>query len=167
MTNLASIHDFPAIAAEPQTQRVAILGATGYAGAELVKILGRHRFATIAGAYSSSFELDSLAECDVVFTAIPNEASAKLVPQLLDRGARVIDLSGAFRLSQPSLYPSWYGFEHERPELLGEAVYGLTEWCKEGELADARLVANPGCYPTSILLALRPIAYLIDREQPV
>lgn len=64
------------------------------------------------------------------------------------------------------MYPTWYGFDHERPNLLGEAVYGLTEYCN-GELKNARLVANPGCYPTSILLALRPLTFAIDREQPV
>jgi N-acetyl-gamma-glutamyl-phosphate reductase len=92
--------------------------------------------------------------------------SAELAPELLDRGMRVIDLSGAFRLGDPSMYPSWYGFAHARPALLEQSVYGLTEWCN-GELKNARLVANPGCYPTSILLALRPLIYAIDREQPV
>ncbi|MDQ3280027.1 MAG: N-acetyl-gamma-glutamyl-phosphate reductase [Acidobacteriota bacterium] len=148
---------------------VAIAGATGYAGVELVKILERHRHADVVAAYSSeSFSVDAVTAtgAEVVFLATPNEVSAHVAPQLLDRGLRVIDLSGAFRLGEPSLYPSWYGFAHARPELLGEAVYGLPEWCN-GELKTARLVANPGCYPTSILLALRPITYMIDREQPV
>lgn len=168
------------------TTRVAVAGATGYAGAELTAILARHRDAEIVGLYSSPggkggqvlpsnpkliaepFELAKLeaAHADVVFLATPNETSAELAPALLDRGMRVIDLSGAFRLGEPSLYPAWYGFTHSRPELLGEAVYGLTELCN-GELAKARLVANPGCYPTSILLALRPITFLLDKEQPV
>jgi N-acetyl-gamma-glutamyl-phosphate reductase len=82
----------------------------------------------------------------------------------VELGLRVVDLSGAFRLQDASMYPQWYGFAHETPELLGEAVYGLTEWCN-GELKKARLVANPGCYPTSVLLALRPLTYLIDRNQ--
>jgi N-acetyl-gamma-glutamyl-phosphate reductase len=149
--------------------RVAIAGATGYAGVELEKILTRHTHATIVAAFSSgSFSLEALfaAEPDVVFLATPNEVSAEVAPAILDRGIRVIDLSGAFRLGEPSLYPSWYGFTHARPELLAEAVYGLPEWCN-GELAKARLVANPGCYPTSILLALRPLTYLLDRTQPV
>jgi N-acetyl-gamma-glutamyl-phosphate reductase len=149
--------------------RVAIAGATGYAGVELEKILTRHANAKIVAAFSSSsFSLDALfaAEPDVVFLATPNEVSAEVAPAILDRGIRVIDLSGAFRLGEPSLYPSWYGFTHARPELLAEAVYGLPEWCN-GELAKARLVANPGCYPTSILLALRPLTYLLDRTQPV
>ncbi|HEX8619593.1 MAG TPA: Asd/ArgC dimerization domain-containing protein, partial [Thermoanaerobaculia bacterium] len=148
---------------------VAIAGATGYAGAELQKILARHRHAKVNAAFSSeSFSVDAVLEsgADVVFLATPNEVSAAVAPQLLDRGMKVIDLSGAFRLGEPGLYPSWYGFEHARPELLGEAVYGLPEWCN-GELKKARLVANPGCYPTSILLALRPVTYLIDRTQAV
>jgi N-acetyl-gamma-glutamyl-phosphate reductase len=148
---------------------VAIVGGSGYTGAELVKILERHPHASITATYNSeTFDVDRLAATDasIVFLATPNEVSAEIAPKILDRGLRVIDLSGAFRLPHPSLYPSWYGFEHSHPQLLTEAVYGLTEWCN-GELTRARLVANPGCYPTSILLALRPLAYLLDREQPV
>jgi N-acetyl-gamma-glutamyl-phosphate reductase len=149
--------------------RVAIAGATGYTGVELEKILSRHQHAEVVAAFSSgSFSLDALfdARPEIVFLATPNEVSAEIVPTILDAGMKVIDLSGAFRLGEPSLYPSWYGFAHTRPELLGEAVYGLTEWCN-GELKTARLVANPGCYPTSILLALRPLTYLLDRTQPL
>jgi N-acetyl-gamma-glutamyl-phosphate reductase len=156
-------------AAKTARTRVAIAGATGYAGVELVKILGRHSGAQLVGSYSSeSFSLDALVEAkpEGAFLATPNEVSAEVAPQLLDLGIKVIDLSGAFRLGEPALYPPWYGFAHPRPQLLGEAVYGLTELCN-GELAKARLVANPGCYPTSILLALRPLTYLIDRSQPV
>ena len=156
-------------AQRPTPTRVAIAGATGYAGAELEKILSRHKHAQIVAAFSSgSFSLEALFEAkpEVVFLATPNEVSAEIVPSILDAGIKVIDLSGAFRLGEPSLYPSWYGFSHARPELLGEAVYGLSEWCN-GELKTARLVANPGCYPTSILLALRPLTYLLDRTQPV
>jgi N-acetyl-gamma-glutamyl-phosphate reductase len=148
---------------------VAIAGATGYSGMELQKILGRHPHVRVAGAYSSeSFSVAKVVEsdADVVFLATPNEVSAEVAPKLLDAGVKVIDLSGAFRLGEPGLYPSWYGFAHERPELLGEAVYGLPEWCN-GELRKARLIANPGCYPTSVLLALRPLTYIIDRTQPV
>jgi N-acetyl-gamma-glutamyl-phosphate reductase len=148
---------------------VAIVGASGYAGIELEKILTRHPHTSVVGAYTSgSFGLDQLFEAnpDVAFLATPNEVSAEIAPAILDRGIRVIDLSGAFRLGEPSLYPEWYGFTHPRPELLAVAVYGLTEWCN-GELSGARLVANPGCYPTSILLALRPLTYVIDRAQPV
>jgi N-acetyl-gamma-glutamyl-phosphate reductase len=178
-----------AVHKEPKTDnqlvtRVAVAGATGYAGAELSTILARHPHVEIAALYSSSgrgpvtpsrpdliaepFAMDALIEAkpEVVFLATPNEASAEIVPQILDLGIRVIDLSGAFRLGEPSLYPGWYGFTHKRPELLKEAVYGLTELCN-GELSTARLVANPGCYPTSVLLALRPLTFQIDRTQPV
>jgi N-acetyl-gamma-glutamyl-phosphate reductase len=174
-------------------KRVVIVGATGYAGAELTAILSRHHEVELVGLYSSSgssggaivpapggqaggapvlhgepFDLEKLfaTKPDVVFLATPNEVSATLAPKLVDAGIKVVDLSGAFRLEDPSLYPSWYGFEHERPALLNEAIYGLTEWCN-GELKNARLIANPGCYPTSILLALRPLTYVLDRDQPV
>jgi len=152
-----------------QTTRVAIAGATGSAGAELVRILERHPHADIVGAHSrESFSLEAILEArpEVMFLATPSEVSADVAPRLLDAGIKVVDLSGAFRLGEPSLYPLWYGFEHGRPELLGEAVYGLPEWCN-GELKKARLVANAGCYPTSVLLALRPLTYVIDRTQPV
>lgn len=166
---------------------VAVVGATGYSGVELTAILARHQSVEFAGLYSSAgstgrseilpsrpdllsepFSLDKLlaSGAETVFLATPNEASAEIAPPLLDKGMKVIDLSGAFRLDDPSLYPGWYGFEHSRPSLLSEAVYGLTEFCN-GELSKARLVANPGCYPTSVLLALRPLTYLLDREQPV
>jgi N-acetyl-gamma-glutamyl-phosphate reductase len=167
-------------------KRVAIVGATGYAGAELTAILARHSEVDLVALFSSSgstrgpvspslpalvaepFTYEALlaATPEIVFLATPNEVSAVLAPRLLDAGMLVIDLSGAFRLANASLYPNWYGFEHANPALLNEAVYGLTEWCN-GELPKARLVANPGCYPTSILLALRPLAFLIDREQTV
>ncbi|MGZ8830372.1 MAG: N-acetyl-gamma-glutamyl-phosphate reductase [Thermoanaerobaculia bacterium] len=170
----------------PQAVRVAIVGATGYAGAELTTILARHRHASIAALFSSTdgatapvspsrpdlvaepFAIEKLIDAgpNVAFLATPNEVSAELAPKLLDAGIRVIDLSGAFRLQDPALYPTWYGFEHHHPELLKEAVYGLTEFCN-GDLVKARLVANPGCYPISILLALRPLTYLIDRSQTV
>ena len=149
--------------------RVAIAGVTGYAGQELERLLERHSHAEIVASFSStSFSLEKLiaAKPDVAFLATPNETSAEIAPAIVDAGIKVIDLSGAFRLGEPSLYPSWYGFEHPRPELLKEAVYGLPELCN-GELKKARIVANPGCYPTSILLALRPLTFLIDRDQPV
>jgi N-acetyl-gamma-glutamyl-phosphate reductase len=149
----------------PQTN-VAVFGATGYAGVELARILARHPHANVTNLFSSTNASIDALNAEVVFLATPNEVSATLAPQLLDRGIRVVDLSGAFRLAEPTLYPTWYGFAHERPLLLNEAVYGLTEWCN-GELRDARLVANPGCYPTSILLALRPLCFMLDREQPV
>jgi len=172
--------------------RVAIVGASGYSGAELTALADRHPHIELAGLFSSAngaeipladlhpslaaakggpvrpFDLDLLLECtpDLVFLATPNETSADLAPKLLEAGIKVVDLSGAFRLPDASDYPKWYGFEHPSPALLQQAVYGLTEWCN-GELTGATLVANPGCYPTSILLALRPLLDLLDPSQPI
>ena len=100
--------------------------------------------------------------------ATPEPLSIRIVPRLLDAGFRVVDLSGAFRLRHASDYPSWYGFQHGAPELLGEAAYGLSEWA-DGSLSAARLVANPGCYPTAALLSLLPLcrADLVDRSSAV
>jgi N-acetyl-gamma-glutamyl-phosphate reductase len=177
----------------PQGKRVSIVGATGYAGGELAAILAGHPGAIWAGIFSGAagarapfgslhprlagrpgpsaepFTVEALLSGDpeFVFLATPHEVSAEVVPEIRERlpGARVIDLSGAFRLGSAD-YPRWYGFEHPCPELLPEAVYGLTEWCN-GELEGARLVANPGCYATSALLALKPIAAFLDPGQPV
>ncbi|HEY0591341.1 MAG TPA: N-acetyl-gamma-glutamyl-phosphate reductase, partial [Thermoanaerobaculia bacterium] len=174
------------------TIRVAVLGATGYSGNELVAILARHPRVEIAALFSSkggecvpfaslhpslrgvmgpdvvpfSEEALAAAACEAVFLATPNETSAELVPFVLSTGARVIDLSGSFRLKSAEAYPAWYGFAHPAPALLGEAVYGLTEACN-GELAGARLVANPGCYPTATLLALLPLAGMLDPAQAI
>lgn len=172
--------------------RVSVVGAAGYSGAEAVRILARHPRVVIVGLFGSpggkgaAFkelhpDLSSLDGPDVVpfveesllagvpdvaILATPNEVSAELAPRLLAAGVRVIDVSGAFRLRDAALYPGWYGFAHPAPALLGEAVYGLPEWCGE-ELAGARLVANPGCYPTSVLLALKPLAALLAADQPL
>src|SRR5262249_48162817 len=95
-------------------------------------------------------------ECDVIFLATPAEASLQWVPKLAGRGARVVDISGAFRLKAADAYPAFYGFAHPHPELLGSAVYGIPELFRK-ELAGARLIANPGCYPTGAALALPPL----------
>lgn len=172
-------------------KRVSIIGATGYAGAELTAILARHPFVELRGVFSGSssggqslssvhpslrkqttrtrpFAIDSLLEDlpEVVFLATPNELSAEVVPRLVEQGITAIDLSGSFRLQNPSYYPSHYGFDHPAPELLEQAVYGLTEWCN-GELEGASLVANPGCYPTAVLLALRPLRQFLDPTVPI
>jgi N-acetyl-gamma-glutamyl-phosphate reductase len=183
----------PAGTARPPI-RAAVVGATGYSGGELCAILARHPGATIVSVFSSgkkdarpvpfarlhpslgasrgpeagAFTPESLAASrpDVVFLATPNETSAEVAGEILALGAKVIDISGAFRLRRAADYTAWYGFDHPAPALLAEAVYGLTEWCGP-ELAGARLVANPGCYPTSVLLALRPILPLLEPEAPV
>ncbi|HEV8700409.1 MAG TPA: N-acetyl-gamma-glutamyl-phosphate reductase [Candidatus Polarisedimenticolia bacterium] len=100
--------------------------------------------------------------------ATPEETSIRLAGPLLDAGIRVVDLSGAFRLRPKGLYPEWYGFEHEAPELLASATYGLSEWSRAA-IGPASLVANPGCYPTAALLALLPLrrAGLLDTGSPV
>jgi N-acetyl-gamma-glutamyl-phosphate reductase len=95
-------------------------------------------------------------DVDLVFLATPHEISHHIVPALLDRGLRVIDLSGAFRLRDATAYGRWYGFEHQAPQALEEAVYGLTE-LNAAEVTQAQLVSNPGCYATSAILALAPL----------
>ena len=161
--------------------RVAVLGASGYAGGELVRLLAAHRRAgaTFLGAKDSAgktlaevhphlvslpiagnalepIEPDAIAgDADVVFSALPNGTSASLVPALLDAGLRVIDLAGDFRLPAEA-YPEWYGFEHPAPALLEKAVYGVPELFG-AQVAGAELVANAGCYATSAILGLAPL----------
>ncbi len=156
--------------------RVGIYGATGYTGLELVTILQRHPAAdirfltahahagrTLRAIFPAAPPLPLLAaedapldEVDVVFLCLPHAAAAETAVLALASGPRVIDLSADFRLRDAAIYAQWYGQVHPAPELLAEAVYGLTEAAREA-LPDARLVANPGCYPTSILLPLRPL----------
>ena len=174
-------------------ERVAIVGATGYAGAELTAVLAKHPGVTLVALFGTEtsgavrpfdsvhpslrmasgpdvvpFSIEALKESqpDFVFLATPNEFSAEIVDDILALDIRVIDLSGAFRLRRATDYPSWYGFTHPNADLLAEAVYGLPEWCN-GELKKARLIANPGCYPTSILLAVKPLTPFLDRRQPI
>lgn len=165
--------------------RTVVIGAGGYSGAELVGLLLQHGGVEIAGLFGSSSraaeqpvsfadqyprfrgridltikptdvnEIAALSP-DVVFLATPNETSHDLAPELLERGWVVIDLSGAFRLADPALYPKFYGFEHQHAKLLHSAVYGLPE-LNRGKLADADLIACPGCYPTSAILPLHPL----------
>ena len=173
-------------------KRVSIAGATGYSGGELTALLSKHPSAEIAGVFSSgsgketpfgqlhpslrktkgpavlplSADAVLAGKPDAVFLATPNEVSAGIAPALLEAGVTVIDLAGSFRLRDAAAYPRWYGFPHPAPALLKQAVYGLTEWCGE-ELRGARLVANPGCYPTSVLLALKPLRGLLDLSAPL
>ncbi len=155
--------------------RVGIVGHTGYSGAELIRILERHphvdpvlmdhRENANAPAFRRSqgpvhipctgeaVRAEGLA---LVFLATPPEVSMELAPTLLAAGARVVDLSGAFRLRTVENYTAWYKQPHTQPELLAEAVYGLPEFCRE-RIPAARLVANPGCYPTAANLAIRPL----------
>lgn len=158
--------------------RVGIYGATGYTGYELIRWLRRHPQAEIGFATSRTYAgkrlsdafpttddlplvdagaVDS-ASADVVFLCLPHgETTIKTAQEVLASGARVIDLSNDFRLRDPEAYAQWFKHPHGAPELLAEAVYGLPELYRE-QIKAARLVANPGCYPTSVLLALLPLA---------
>jgi N-acetyl-gamma-glutamyl-phosphate reductase len=160
------------------------VGFRGYSGAELVRILGRHPSATPylmehredTGPASAIREPESPQripctgeaardqQLAVVFLATAADVSMELAPAMLAAGARVIDLSGAFRLRTPENYAAWYKEPHTQPALLAEAVYGLPEFCRSG-IPGARLIANPGCYPTAANLAIRPLveAGIVDR----
>ncbi len=157
--------------------RVGVFGATGYAGYELVQLLCRHpavrlAFATseqsAGGCLSDSYpcpdevalvrgEDAPLDQVDCVFCSLPHGASMATVRRARQAGVRVIDLSADFRLPDPADYQRWYKAAHEAPELLAEAVYGLPELHREA-IRQAALVANPGCYPTSVILGCYPLA---------
>ncbi len=164
--------------------QAAVIGATGYAGCELLTILSRHPAASVTCLMSSGrdgkrampiedshpklrgrfsvlcepLDIEQIIRAgpDVVFLATPHETSHQIVPKLLDGGLRVIDLSAAFRLRDQSAYLQWYDFEHHAGKALAEAVYGIPEF-DAPRIARARLIANPGCYPTSVILALAPL----------
>ena len=167
--------------------RIAILGATGYTALELIKILLRHPGAEIVAVTSrqegqphiamihpsltgrvdlrledlSPAEVAARAEC--VFSCLPHGASATVIPRLLDAGSRVVDFSADYRLNDAEVYAQWYGQKHADPQRVGKVVYGLPELFRE-QIPPSQLVANPGCYPTSAILALAPLlkAGLID-----
>src|SRR5262245_29059743 len=161
--------------------RVAILGATGYAALELIKILLRHPHAQITALTSRQESLPLIQEvhpslsrmidrrcerfdaeriaasADCVFSTLPHTASMEACSQLLERGTKVIDFSADYRLSDPNVYAEWYSASHTDLQHLREAVYGLPELYAD-EIRSARLVANPGCYPTAAILGLAPLA---------
>ena len=156
---------------------VAIVGVTGYAGGELARLLLRHPDVRLVAAVARSHQGELLrdvvahlhaapdtlrvgadpGDADVVFTALPAGEAAKLALGWLGEGRRVIDIGSDFRLRDPVAYDRWYGYTHPAPELLATAVYGLTEFARAA-LPGAKIVANPGCYPTASLLALAPAA---------
>jgi N-acetyl-gamma-glutamyl-phosphate reductase len=164
---------------------VGIVGHRGYSGAELVRILNRHphvepvllehrddpgggpklRKTSPLRRAALGPEVVASEKLAAVFLATPPEVSMDLTPTLLDAGAKVIDLSGAFRLQTPEQYRKWYKAEHSQPALLAEAAYGLPEFCRE-RIPGARLISNPGCYPTAANLAIRPLigAEVVDRS---
>ncbi len=166
--------------------KAGIVGGTGYTGVELVRLLLGHPgvelvavtsrgeagtaladlFPNLRGCTDLKFSVPdagTLAACDVVFFATPNAVAMTMARELLDGGTRIIDLSADFRIRDPEVWTRWYGHPHACPELLDTAVYGLTETVRE-ELPAARLVANPGCYPTAVQLGFLPLleAGLID-----
>ncbi len=169
------------------TISIGILGATGYTGAELIRLLHGHPEARITYCSSRQYNGKSISEifeflkgsadftleefdvsaiekrCDVVFSCLPHGVSMGFIARIIDK-VKVVDLSADFRLRDVSTYESWYQ-EHSTPALLGNAVYGLSEIYAD-EIRNARLVANPGCYPTSVLLPLIPLlkAGLIDAD---
>jgi N-acetyl-gamma-glutamyl-phosphate reductase len=159
--------------------KVGIVGGTGYTGVELLRLLALHEEAEVVaitsraesgrrlddlypnlrGYYDLAFsepDVATLAACDIVFFATPHNVAMNMVPELLDAGTRVVDLSADYRIRDAALWSKWYGEPHASPELLGEAVYGLPEINRE-HIVDARLVACPGCYPTSVQLGLIPL----------
>lgn len=160
-------------------QRIAVIGASGYTGVELLRLLSQHPatelvcvtsrqyagqavgdvFPSLQGSLDLVFEdvnPEGLAgRADLVFTAVPHQAAMGMIPELLAAGCRVVDLSADFRINNVATYEAWYQ-EHTAKELLSEAVYGLPElFCEQ--IPSARLIANPGCYPTSVALALAPL----------
>lgn len=156
----------------------AVVGATGYSGVELLRLLSGHPQVTISkvtsraeagrkvaelfpslAALGLQFESPEGADysgCDIVFFATPNGTAMHSVPQLLDQGAKVIDLAADFRLNDIDVWQQWYGMEHVCPDLIEKAVYGLPEMNRE-QIQSASLVANPGCYVTAVTLALLPL----------
>ena len=159
--------------------KVGIVGATGYAGVELIRLLlGHphviiqrltsraeasvrvdHLFPSLRGHIDLAFEdpgAVDFGDCDIVFFATPHAVSMNTVPVLLDRGIKIIDLSADFRLSDIDVWESWYGTTHVAPELVSTAVYGLPEVTREA-MRDTRLAACPGCYPTAVQLGFLPL----------
>lgn len=162
--------------------KVGVLGATGYAGIETVRLLLRHSGVTLARVVShsnvgikisdlypnlrgicdmefSALDVDDISEnCDVVFTALPHGASKEVIPSLYDKGLKIVDLSGDFRYDDPAVYEKWYGQPHSAPELLEKSVYGLCELYRD-KIKGARLIGNPGCYTTCSITGLYPIVH--------
>src|SRR5258705_6853587 len=160
--------------------KVGIVGGTGYTGIELLRILARHPqaelvaitsrkeagtrvadlFASLPGGVAlaySDLAKSGLAQCDVVFFATPNTVAMGEAKALVEAGVRVVDLSADFRIKNPAEWEKWYEVKHAAPGLLAQAVYGLPE-VNRAKIKGARLVANPGCYPTAVQLGLLPLA---------
>jgi len=161
-----------------KTTQVAIIGASGYSGQELIRLLLRHPSVEIVAFTSRQYAGQPVADvfprfrgqinhvfvepnisnlaAEVAFLALPHGVAAEFAAPLLAKGVKVLDLSADFRLKSPAVYQEFYEHEHPAPELLKKAVYGLPEWHRE-KIQQAQLVACPGCYPTSILLGVAPV----------
>lgn len=158
---------------------VSIIGASGYSGAELLSILLRHKGVTVGKLFANSsagkavrdiyprfaqrlnatyepYSLEAACSSNLLFIALPSGEAMNIVPELLQRGKRIVDLGGDFRLRDAATYAQFYKHPHTSPSLLAESVYGLPEWNRE-QIKSAKLVANPGCYPTSVTLPLIPL----------
>lgn len=158
---------------------VSVVGASGYSGAELLKLLVRHpgvcidrlfantsagkKIAEIFPVFNKTLDIvleqysaESVAKSDLIFIALPSGEAMNLVPGMLNAGKRVIDLGGDFRLQDTSLYEKYYKRQHKAKDTLKQAVYGLPEW-NSSRIKSAALIANPGCYPTSVILPLAPL----------
>ena len=169
-------------------KKIGIVGATGYTGVELLRLLATHQsveisyvtsrsnagtrvdamFPNLRGFIDLDFSdpsTDALAQCDLVFFATPNGVAMNHVPALLEAGTKVIDLAADFRIKDIDVWSKWYSMEHACPDLVAEAVYGMPELNRE-QVKGARLVANPGCYPTAVTLGIKPLidAGLIDLD---
>ncbi len=159
--------------------KVGIVGGTGYTGVELLRLLVQHpdvqlevitsrseaglpvadMYPNLRGHLDLAFsqpDVNTLKQCDLVFFATPNGIAMQQVPELLDAGVKVVDLAADFRLSDPAVWEKWYGMPHACENILAEAVYGLPE-VNRAKVRDARLVANPGCYPTAVQLGFLPL----------
>lgn len=159
--------------------KVGIVGGTGYTGVELLRLLANHpnaqviaitsrsesgmpvseMFPNLRGYYDLPFsepDISVLKQCDLVFFATPHGVAMKMTPELIEAGVRVIDLAADFRIKDMTVWESWYGMSHVCPDIMSEVVYGLPEMNRE-EIKTARVVGNPGCYPTAVQLGFQPL----------
>lgn len=160
--------------------KIAIIGATGYSGMELIRLLAKHPHVSIHSIHTSSqqgqvigdiyphfntvithelegIDVQELADSvELVFTATPSGVASTLAPKLLQAGLKVIDLSGDYRLKNSDTYKEWYGLDFGDESLIDEAVYGLTEWV-DIDMTEKKFISNPGCFPTAVLLGLAPL----------
>ncbi len=176
-------------------KNIAIIGASGYTGAQITSLINADTNLVIQGLYVSENSLDKgkalaelypsyshISEClsplspeakaliaeqaDAVVLATDHNVSLHLAAWFYEKGLAVFDLSGAYRFADIAQYPKWYGFEHDYPEVLSQAVYGLAEWNSD-KIADSKMIAVPGCYPTASLTALKPLSSMLTSSLPV